>query len=116
MPAEPEPGTKHSFHLYTVLVDAERCGLASDPFLEATTAQGIGVGVHYFAIPEHPYYRERFGFVTPGPSAPTSAPGTRQSPCRTGYSPGEDLDWEIGVWVSFEIWLRQALTGEFRPC
>jgi dTDP-4-amino-4,6-dideoxygalactose transaminase len=62
LPAEPEPGTKHAFHLYTVLVDAERCGLARDPFLEALTAQGIGVGVHYLSIPEHPYYRERFGW------------------------------------------------------
>ena len=26
------------------------------------TAQNIGVGVHYLSIPEHPYYRERFGW------------------------------------------------------
>ena len=26
------------------------------------TANNIGVGVHYRAIPEHPYYRERFGW------------------------------------------------------
>jgi len=62
LPAEPEPGTRHALHLYTVLVDEERCGVARDPFLEAMTAQGIGVGVHYLAIPEHPYYRERFGW------------------------------------------------------
>jgi dTDP-4-amino-4,6-dideoxygalactose transaminase len=62
LPAEPEPGTRHALHLYTVLVDEERCGVARDLFLEAMTAQGIGVGVHYLAIPEHPYYRERFGW------------------------------------------------------
>ena len=26
------------------------------------TAEGIGVGVHYQSIPEHPYYQERFGW------------------------------------------------------
>jgi dTDP-4-amino-4,6-dideoxygalactose transaminase len=25
-------------------------------------AEGIGTGVHYLSIPEHPYYRERFGW------------------------------------------------------
>jgi dTDP-4-amino-4,6-dideoxygalactose transaminase len=62
LPAEPEPGTKHAYHLYTVLVDEARCGVARDSFLEGMTEQGVGVGVHYLAIPEHPYYRERFGW------------------------------------------------------
>jgi dTDP-4-amino-4,6-dideoxygalactose transaminase len=26
------------------------------------TAQGIGVGVHYLSIPEHPYYQGEFGW------------------------------------------------------
>jgi dTDP-4-amino-4,6-dideoxygalactose transaminase len=26
------------------------------------TAQGIGVGVHYLSIPEHPYYQKTFGW------------------------------------------------------
>ena len=26
------------------------------------TARNIGVGVHYLSIPEHPYYRESFGW------------------------------------------------------
>ncbi|MGH8687189.1 MAG: DegT/DnrJ/EryC1/StrS family aminotransferase [Burkholderiales bacterium] len=56
LPAEPEPGTRHGHHLYTLLVD-ER-----DAFLDAMTAHNIGVGVHYLAIPEHPYYREAFGW------------------------------------------------------
>ena len=62
LPAKPEPNTKHAFHLYTVLVDEERCGVARDAFLEAMTAHSVGVGVHYLSIPEHPYYRERFGW------------------------------------------------------
>ena len=62
LPAEPEPGTRHACHLYTVMVDEERCGIARDDFLDAMTAQNIGVGVHYLALPEHPYYRERYGW------------------------------------------------------
>ena len=57
LPAEPEPGTRHAHHLFTVLVDAQRCGVSRDDFSAAMTAENIGVGVHYLAIPEHPYYR-----------------------------------------------------------
>jgi len=61
-PAPPEPDTRHALHLYTLLFDAERTGIARDAFLEAMTRQNVGVGVHYLSIPEHPYYRERFGW------------------------------------------------------
>ena len=33
-----------------------------DDFLSAMTRHNIGVGVHYLGIPEHPYYRETFGW------------------------------------------------------
>ena len=61
-PAPPEPGTKHAYHLYTILVDDARAGVSRDAFLEAMTREGIGVGVHYAALPEHPYYREALGW------------------------------------------------------
>lgn len=64
LPAPPEPDTRHAMHLYTVLVDGERTGgLTRDAFLDAMTRHNIGVGVHYLSIPEHPYYRERFGWT-----------------------------------------------------
>lgn len=62
LPADPELGTRHAHHLYTVLVDQDRVGIDRDAFLEAMTAQGIGVGVHYLSLPEHPYYREALGW------------------------------------------------------
>lgn len=62
LPADPQPQTRHAFHLYTVRVDPERCGIERDAFLDAMTARNIGVGVHYQAIPEHPYYRDRFSW------------------------------------------------------
>ena len=62
LPAEPEPGTRHGYHLYTVLIDAARCGVSRDGFLDAMNAARIGTGVHYLSIPEHPYYQQRFGW------------------------------------------------------
>ena len=61
-PAPPEPDTRHALHLYTLLIDEQRTGVTRDAFLEAMTRQHIGVGVHYLSIPEHPYYRETFGW------------------------------------------------------
>jgi dTDP-4-amino-4,6-dideoxygalactose transaminase len=62
LPAPPEPRTRHAHHLYTVLVDGEVAGISRDVFLDAMNAEGIGVGVHYLSIPEHPYYRQRYGW------------------------------------------------------
>lgn len=62
LPAEPEPQTRHAYHLYNILIDEEKCGISRDAFLNAMTAHNIGVGVHYLSIPEHPYYQETFGW------------------------------------------------------
>jgi dTDP-4-amino-4,6-dideoxygalactose transaminase len=62
LPADPDPDTRHAYHLYTILVDEARTGISRDGFLEAMTAQNIGVGVHYLSIPEHPFYRREFGW------------------------------------------------------
>ena len=61
-PAAPRDGTRHAYHLYTILVDEERAGTGRDPFLDAMTYNNIGVGVHYLSIPEHPYYQRKFGW------------------------------------------------------
>ncbi|BBD80769.1 DegT/DnrJ/EryC1/StrS family aminotransferase [Aerosticca soli] len=62
LPAPPEADTRHGHHLYTVRIDAARCGLDRDAFLDRMNAARIGTGVHYLSIPEHAYYRERFGW------------------------------------------------------
>jgi len=61
-PAPARPEERHARHLYTVLVDEERCGWSRDRFLAGMTQQNIGVGVHYLSLPEHPFYRERLGW------------------------------------------------------
>ncbi|MBI5184860.1 MAG: DegT/DnrJ/EryC1/StrS family aminotransferase [Nitrospinae bacterium] len=61
-PLDPEPDTRHAFHLYTILVSKKKSGIERDAFLEAITEKGIGVGVHYLSICEHPYYQTAFGW------------------------------------------------------
>lgn len=59
-PLEPELNTRHAYHLYTLLIDEKKTGINRDTFINEMTEKGIGVGVHYLSIPEHPYYRETF--------------------------------------------------------
>ena len=62
LPAQLDDGTRHAYHLYTVLIDPERTNLTRDQFIADMTTENIGVGVHYQSIPVHPYYQERFGW------------------------------------------------------
>lgn len=64
LPADTEPETRHSYHLYTILVDEKQTGMSRDAFLDAMTKENVGVGVHYLSIPEHPYYQKTFGWKT----------------------------------------------------
>ncbi|MEJ8845268.1 DegT/DnrJ/EryC1/StrS family aminotransferase [Variovorax rhizosphaerae] len=62
LPAPAAPDTRHAHHLFTVHIDANRSGISRDAFLDAMTARGIGVGVHYLSLNEHPYYQETYGW------------------------------------------------------
>lgn len=62
LPAAIESNTRHAFHLFTILVDEDRCGISRDGFLDAMNVSRIGTGVHYLSLAEHPYYQQRFGW------------------------------------------------------
>lgn len=62
IPADPEPDTRHAYHLYTILIDKGKAGISRDEFLDAMTKNNIGIGIHYLSIPEHPYYQRTFGW------------------------------------------------------
>ena len=62
LPSAPESDTRHSYHLYTILIDEKKAGISRDQMLDAMTQENIGVGVHYLSVPEHPYYQESFGW------------------------------------------------------
>jgi dTDP-4-amino-4,6-dideoxygalactose transaminase len=68
LPAEPGGDERHAYHLYTPLIlkDAAVRGRTvsqkRDFVLTALTAEGIGAGVHYRALCDHPYYRKTLGW------------------------------------------------------
>lgn len=61
LPPDPEPDIRHSYHLFTITID-DRSGMSRDQFLDSMIHMGIGVGVHYLSVPEHPVYQSRFGW------------------------------------------------------
>ena len=62
IPAPDENDTVHARHLYTLMVDKDRCGISRDEFMQRLHAAKIGTGVHYIGVHLHPYYQERFGY------------------------------------------------------
>lgn len=61
-PKDPEPETKHAYHLYTLLIDKDKAGIDRDSLQEALHQENIGTGIHFIALHLHKYYQERFGF------------------------------------------------------
>lgn len=61
LPAPPAAGTRHAYHLYTLLIDIDRLGRTRDEALQDLTARNIGTGVHYLALHLQPYYRKLLG-------------------------------------------------------
>lgn len=62
IPAPVEAGTRHSYHLYTLLLDIGRLKISRDGFLDAMAKRNIGTGVHYIALHLHPYYQRKLGY------------------------------------------------------
>jgi dTDP-4-amino-4,6-dideoxygalactose transaminase len=56
------PGSRHAFHLYTLLLDLDGLTHNRDFVLDALRSENIGTGVHYTALHLHSYYRQAFGF------------------------------------------------------
>lgn len=54
--------SRHAYHLYTVQIDGARARTDRDTFLNGMNAVGIGTGVHYLSLAEHPVYQQRFGW------------------------------------------------------
>ena len=61
-PSPDDDSITHARHLYTLLIDEEKCGISRDSFLEKMRQYNIGAGVHYIGIHLHPYYAQEFGF------------------------------------------------------
>lgn len=50
---------RHAWHLYTVLVDTERAGISRDELREELRKRNIGTGLHFLAVHQLAFYRER---------------------------------------------------------
>lgn len=62
LPAAPTVDTRHGHHLFTILIDDTNTGITRDAFLDGMNRHGIGTGVHYLALSEHPHYQQRYGW------------------------------------------------------
>src|SRR5215831_2459406 len=54
--------SRHSWHLYTPLLDVDRLTISRDRFLDELKRRNIGTGLHYTAAHEFSYYAGRFGW------------------------------------------------------
>jgi dTDP-4-amino-4,6-dideoxygalactose transaminase len=54
--------SRHAWHLYTPLVDADRLSIDRDGFMAELKKRNIGTGLHYTAAHEFSYYAGRFGW------------------------------------------------------
>ncbi len=62
LPKNPEPDTRHAYHLYTPLIDLDKLKKSRDRVLDELTAENIGAGVHYMPVHLHPFYRKTYGW------------------------------------------------------
>lgn len=62
LPTDPGDGVRHAYHLYTVQVEGHDGAVQRDALILALKQRGIGVGVHYRALPEFSFYQQRFGW------------------------------------------------------
>lgn len=62
LPAPDETNTIPARHLYTLMIDEEKCGLTRDEFIQQLYQLNIGTGVHYMGVHLQPYYQDRFGY------------------------------------------------------
>lgn len=62
--AVPDYPHLHSNHLFMVRIDASRCGIDRDAFMQALQQQEIGTGLHFRAAHTQKYYREKHPAVS----------------------------------------------------
>ncbi len=90
LPAKARPQDRHGHHLYTLLVDHHHCGMSREEFIEELDSRGVGVGIHYLCLAEHPIYQEMFGWRPEDyPNATSIGRQTVSLPLSSGLSPFE---------------------------
>jgi dTDP-4-amino-4,6-dideoxygalactose transaminase len=62
MPSIGRAQDKHSWHLFTPLLNLDIAKMSRDDFISAMKSYNIGVGFHYDAVHLFTYYRETYGY------------------------------------------------------
>jgi len=57
IPAPVRDGDVHARHLYTLLLDIDALRVNRDTVMHALHEEGIGTGIHFLGLHQHPYYR-----------------------------------------------------------
>lgn len=55
----------HSWHLFVVRLDTDRLKLSREQFMSDLKARNIGTGIHFRAVHQHRYYRDRMAGTLP---------------------------------------------------
>lgn len=63
LPSPDERDRRHARHLYTLIIDPDRCGVTRDTFIQRLHERNIGAGVHFIATHLQPWYRDTFGYA-----------------------------------------------------
>jgi dTDP-4-amino-4,6-dideoxygalactose transaminase len=92
LPPAPEPDTRHARHLYAVRV-TPATPLSRDALMEALFKRNIGTGVHYTALHQHRFYKEKYGCTTADfPKAEAIGASTLSLPLSASMSDGDVQD------------------------
>jgi len=61
LPSFPEEkGSRHSLHLFTIIVDKKKCGVKRSVLQMKLSELGIGTGIHFNSLHNHKYYKEKY--------------------------------------------------------
>jgi dTDP-4-amino-4,6-dideoxygalactose transaminase len=63
LPAPPESGTRHAYHLFSIVLKPGVLAVGRDTVLAALYAENIGAGIHYEPVHKQPYYQQQFGWL-----------------------------------------------------
>jgi dTDP-4-amino-4,6-dideoxygalactose transaminase len=107
LPATPPESVLHARHLYTVRVRPD-APIPRDRLMSTLHRRGVGTGVHYIPVHEHPYYRE---LLQSQEGAYPVASAIGRTTCSLPLGPGLLDEEETKVIAA----LHEVLTGVVSP-
>lgn len=57
-----DKSSRHALHLFAILVDKKNVGLTRNDFQMKLTQAGIGTGIHFIALHNHKYYKNKYKY------------------------------------------------------